>query len=115
MRVGSTRSDKAGRIASSVLVGRPTAIGSLAGIAPNRLIQYFRPAPKLKRDANVRHDSRAGRKVHMFALNSSLRRGDIPGMAVAVAALGHEYVELGLVLGLAQALEELPELALLLF
>ena len=49
------------------------------------------------------------------ARSSSLRLGDIPGMAVAVAALGHEHVELGLVLGLAQALEELPELALLLF
>src|SRR5215475_10060123 len=33
----------------------------------------------------------------------------------AAAAVGHELVELGLVLGLAQALEELAELALLLF
>src|SRR5215475_16011617 len=33
----------------------------------------------------------------------------------AAAAVGHELVKLGLVLGLAQALEELAELALLLF
>src|SRR5690242_14034413 len=43
-----------------------------------------------------------------------LRRGAVFARA-AVAHLGHELVELGLVLGLAQPVEKLAELALLLF
>src|SRR5262245_44405085 len=44
-----------------------------------------------------------------------LRRGPLRRRTLPVAAVGHELVELGAVLGKAQALEELAKLALLLF
>ena len=47
---------------------------------------------------------------------SALRLGFRAGRTgAAAAAIGHELIELGLVLGVAQALQEFPELALLLF
>src|ERR1700730_37003 len=58
--------------------------------------------------------------VGVFALwrgrASALRLGFRAGRAgAAAAAISHELIELGLVLGVAQALQEFPELALLLF
>ena len=59
--------------------------------------------------------SREARRRGGLRAVSALRLDGLAAKAVAIAPFGHEHVELGLVLGLAQALEEFLELALLLF
>src|SRR6266536_2539817 len=75
----------------------PTAVKNMDGRDEPRPSALFGCARKKGWRDSARLDLRPGRP------------------AVAAAALGHELVELGLVLGVAQALQELLELTLLLF
>src|SRR5258705_7741231 len=54
-------------------------------------------------------------RVEDFEFWGKLARGRLRRRAAPVAPVRHELVELGLVLGGAQAVEELPELLLLVF